>query len=60
MNILTDIQLIFATFGILFKKESTEGVSVDQITAVDYDAESVRSYDPPSQIPSDKPTYWAD
>ena len=26
MSILTDLQLIFSTFGILFKKESTEGV----------------------------------
>ena len=60
MNFLTDIELIFATFGILFKKESTEGISVDQITAVDYDAESLRDYDPPSSDLSDKPNYWAD
>lgn len=43
-------------FGILFKKESTEGISVDQITAVDYDAESLRDYDPPKQ--SNLPDYW--
>ena len=37
MNMLTDLKLCFATFGILFKPESTEGVDVNQITAVDYD-----------------------
>ena len=39
MNMLTDLKLCFATFGILFKPESTEGVDVNQITAVDYDAD---------------------
>ena len=37
MNMLTDLKLCFATFGILFKPESTEGVNINQITAVDYD-----------------------
>ena len=35
MSILTDLRLMFATFGILFSKESTEGVEVGQITAMD-------------------------
>ena len=39
MNILTDIQLMFATFGILFLSESTEGVKEGQITAAE-DGES--------------------
>ena len=37
MSMLTDLKLCFATFGILFSKESTEGVSVNQVTAVDFD-----------------------
>lgn len=58
MSILTDLQLIFATFGILFSRESTEGVEAGQVTAfgdgydraaferivaVDYDDENLRS-----------------
>ena len=35
MSFITDLQLIFATFGILFKGESTEGVEQGQTTAVD-------------------------
>ncbi len=35
MSFITDLQLIFATFGILFKSESTEGVQQSQMTAVD-------------------------
>lgn len=35
MGILTDLQLIFATVGILFDKESTEGV--EGVTAIDYE-----------------------
>ena len=35
MNILTDIQLMFATFGILFLSESTEGIKEGQITATE-------------------------
>ncbi len=37
MNILTDIQLCFATFSILFKGESTEGIRAGQTTAMDYE-----------------------
>ncbi len=33
MSVLTDLQLMFATFGILFKEESTEGIDVGKITA---------------------------
>ena len=36
MNILTDIQLCFATFFILFLPESTEGIATGQTTAMDY------------------------
>ena len=36
MSILTDLQLMFATVGILFKKESTEGVKVEQMTAANF------------------------
>lgn len=35
MNILTDIQLMFATFGILFLSESTEGVEEGKTTAME-------------------------
>ena len=34
MSILTDIRLIFATFGILFSKESTEGIEDGALTAI--------------------------
>ncbi len=34
MSVVTDLQLIFATFGILFSKESTAGVELGQTTAV--------------------------
>ncbi len=34
MSVFTDLQLIFATFGILFSRESTEGVEAGQTTAV--------------------------
>ena len=34
MNVFTDLKLLFATFGILFKKESTEGVEAGQVTAI--------------------------
>jgi hypothetical protein len=47
---------LFGLQQILFKKESTKGVSVNQITAIDYDAESARAYDPPKQ--SNLPDYW--
>ena len=76
MSVPTDLELIFATLGILFAKESTEGVAVGQTTAigenykmsgfetpgtiVNYEDESLRSYDPPSAIPTDKDAHWAD
>ena len=37
MNILVDLQLCFATILTLFKKDSTEGVGISQVTAIDYD-----------------------
>ena len=37
MSIFTDFRLIFATFGILFSKESTKGV--EGVTAIDYEEE---------------------
>lgn len=37
MNMITDIQLCFATFSILFSSESTEGV--EGVTAMDYNDE---------------------
>ena len=37
MGVLTDIRLIFATFGILFLPESTEGVNPGQTTAMGYE-----------------------
>ena len=43
MNILTDLQLCFATFGILFLPESTEGVAAGQTTAMDYENEENRT-----------------
>ena len=54
MSVITDLQLMFATFGILFSKESTEGIESGQVTAaggtpdngqaevVDYDDEKLR------------------
>ena len=35
MSILTDLQLMFATFAILFSSDSTEGVDAGSITAMD-------------------------
>ncbi len=34
MNVFTDLQLMFATFSVLFSKESTEGIASGQTTAV--------------------------
>lgn len=34
MSVLTDLRLMFATVGILFSKESTEGVKAGQMTAM--------------------------
>ena len=35
MNVLTDLELMFATVGILFGAESTTGVEAGQVTALD-------------------------
>ena len=35
MSVLTDLRLIFATFSILFSKESTEGVKEGTVTAIE-------------------------
>ena len=35
MSVLTDLRLMFATVGILFSKESTEGVEAGTVTAMD-------------------------
>ena len=43
MSVITDLKLIFATFSILFKRESTEGVPASQITAADNDNEKLNS-----------------
>lgn len=45
MGIVTDLRLIFATFGILIKKESTEGITNGQITAEDYAEKSLNNID---------------
>ena len=37
MSLLTDLELIFATFFILFSSESTAGVEAGAVTAMDYD-----------------------
>ena len=39
MSMLTDLKLCFATFSILFSKESTEGIDINHVHAVDYDDE---------------------
>lgn len=43
MNIWTDLELMFNTVRILFSKESTEGITVNQVTAIDYDNEKLRA-----------------
>ena len=43
MNIVTDIQLCFATFFILFQSESTEGIEEGATTAMDYENNDVSS-----------------
>lgn len=40
MGILTDMELMFATFAILFLPESTEGVAAGATTAMDFENES--------------------
>ena len=42
MDILTDLQLCFATFGILFKSESTTGIENGKITALDVPEEDTK------------------
>ncbi len=37
MNMLRDLELVFATFFILFSSESTAGVEEGAVTAMDYD-----------------------
>ena len=39
MSVLTDLELCFATFFILFMSESTEGVDAGSVTALDYEGE---------------------
>lgn len=40
MNIMTDLELIFATFFILFCSESTAGVDAGAVAAMDYNSEN--------------------
>ena len=42
MNILTDLQICFATLAILFSKESTQGVEQGKVTALDVPEEDIR------------------
>ena len=37
MNMLTDLKLCFATFQVLFSSESTTGIDVGAVTALDYE-----------------------
>ena len=55
MSIATDLRLIFATFSILFLPESTEGVDVGQVTALDYENEANRT-----EKWEKRDEYWAD
>ena len=43
MSVLTDLKLMFATVGILFSKESTEGVGVGQVTAMNFEGSVERT-----------------
>lgn len=45
MNMLTDIQLCFATFSILFSGESTEGIEVGKTTAMNSQDEEKKPLD---------------
>lgn len=40
MSVLTDLQLMFATVGILFSKESTQGINSNMTTAMDLENEA--------------------
>ena len=42
-SIIQDLRIIFATIKILFLPESTEGVDVGQVTALDYENEANRT-----------------
>ena len=42
MNVFTDLKLCFATFAILFSKESTEGVEAGKVTALDVPDEDAK------------------
>ena len=42
-SLAMDIRIIFATIKILFLSESTEGVDINQITALDYENEANRT-----------------
>ncbi len=45
MSVFTDVRLIFATFSILFSRESTTGVESGAITAIDYEEKDNASTD---------------
>lgn len=51
MNILTDLQLCFATFAILFSRESTHGVEEGSLTALGFEGETEAA--PPAQDEED-------
>lgn len=51
MNILTDLQLCFATFAILFSRESTHGVEEGSLTALGFEGETEAA--PPVQDEED-------
>ena len=56
MSVVTDLQLIFATFGILFSKDSTQGIEAGQLTAgMDYDSEELRTDNKLKKL-----EHWAD
>ena len=50
MGVLTDLELIFATFSILFSSESTAGIDTGAVTAMDYGEEDVISNKEREQI----------
>ena len=39
MNLLTDLELLFATVNILFDDESTKGIEPGSVVAMDYEEE---------------------
>ena len=50
MSILTDLQLCFATFVILFLPESTQGVKAGQTTALDRETEESSPAEAPEAV----------